>query len=112
MDDGNKEKDQVLVDALEQTVAYCETFHLIDKRNGVELWYVLGKGGSKTHGWTPKISFQFFNITLNNAYWISSALHKRLHQQDSNLSHRLKPLTMDEAVGILCWSLLQKGDNI
>ena len=54
-DDGNREKDQAYVDAPEQMVAYCKTFYLIDKGNGIESRYVLGKGGSKTHGWTPKL---------------------------------------------------------
>ena len=44
----------------EQMVAYCKTFNLIDKGNA--------NGGSKTHGWTPKLSFRLFNMTLNNAY--------------------------------------------
>ena len=85
-DDGNREKDQALVDAPEQNVAYCKMFHLIDKGNGAESCYVLRKYGSKTDGWTPKISFPFFNITVNNAYCIFLVLHKRLHQQNQNVS--------------------------
>ena len=44
-DDGNREKDQALVDAPEQMVAYCETFQLDDKGNSVESRYLLGMGG-------------------------------------------------------------------
>ena len=40
-----------------QMVAYCKTFNLIDKGNGVESWYTIANGDSKTHGLTPKLSF-------------------------------------------------------
>ena len=52
----NREKSLSLADGPEQMVAYCETF-LIDKGNGVKSPYLLAKGGNKTHGWTPKLSF-------------------------------------------------------
>ena len=65
-------------------VAYCKTFHLIDKGNGVELRYTMANGGSKSHVWTPKLSFRLFNITLNNAYKIYSCLHKRHRQTDTH----------------------------
>ena len=68
--DGKRMKDPAPVNCPEQMVAYCETFHLIDKGNGVESRYTLANGGSKTHTWTPKLSFRLFNMTLNNAYKI------------------------------------------
>ena len=51
-------------------------------------------------------------MTLNNAYKIYSLLHERKHQQEENESDRLKPLSMDEAVEELTYSLLQGGDGV
>ena len=48
-EDGQRMKDPAPVNCPEQMVAYCETFHLIDKGNGVESRYTLANGGSKTH---------------------------------------------------------------
>ena len=94
-------------------MAYCETFHLIDKGNGVESGYTMANGGSKSHGSTPKLSSRFFNKTLNNAYKIYSTLHKRHHQQGQrNVGRRLKPLTINQAVEAVCWSFLQKGEAV
>ena len=66
-----------------QMVAYYKTFNLIDIGNGVESRYTManGNGDSKTHGWTPKLSFRLFNMTLNNSYRIYTCLHKYHHQQ-------------------------------
>ena len=64
----------------------------------IESRYVLAKQGSKKHGWSTKLSFSFFNMTLNNAYKIYSVLHEHKHQQKENESDRLKPLSMDKAV--------------
>ena len=74
----------------------------------------MGKQGSKKHGWAPKFSFRFFNMTLNNnAYKIYTVLHERKHQQDENESDRLKQLSMDEAVEELTYSLsLQGGEGV
>ena len=95
-------------------VAYYNTFHLIDKGNGEESWYTMANGGSKTHGWTPKLLFWLSNMTLNNAYKIYTCLHNRHHQTDTNVARRLKPLTMDQAVEVVCWLFLhlQKGDAV
>ena len=51
-------------------------------------------------------------MTLNDAYQIYLVLHKRLHQQDQNVSRLLKPLTMDGGVEILYWLLLQKSEDV
>jgi len=111
-EDGKRMKDPAPVNCPEQMVAYCETFHLIDKGNGVESRYTMANGGSKSHGWTPKLSFRLFNMTLNNAYKIYRTLHKRHHQSDPHVGRRLKPLTMDQAVEAVCWSFLQKGEAV
>ena len=63
------------VDAPKQNIDYSKTFHQIDKGNMIESRYVLAKQGSKKHGWSPKLSFCFFNMTLNNTYKIYSVLH-------------------------------------
>ena len=55
--DDKRMKDPAPIDCPEQMVAYCETFHLIDKGNGVESRYIMANGGSKSHGWTLKLSF-------------------------------------------------------
>ena len=81
----------------------------IDKSNQVEARYVLGKQGSKKHGWAPKLSFRFFNMTLNNAYKIYTVLHEREHQQEENKSDRLKQMTMDEAIKELINSFFIAG---
>tara|TARA_B110001450_G_C17331091_1_gene363491 strand:- start:195 stop:566 length:372 start_codon:yes stop_codon:yes gene_type:complete len=69
-DNGIREKDATLVNAPMQNVNYSDTYYQIDKSNQIEARYVLGKQGSKKHGWAPKFSFRFFNMTLNNAYKI------------------------------------------
>ena len=101
-------KDPAPVNCPEQTVASCETFHLIDKGNGVESRYTPANGGSKTYGWTPKLSFRLFNMTLNNAYKIYHTLHKRHHQSDPHVDCHLKLSTIDQVVEAVCWSFLQK----
>ena len=69
-DDDIREKHQSPIDAPKQNVDYSDTFHQVDKENMIESRYVLGKQGSKKHGWSPKLLFCFFNMTLNNAYKI------------------------------------------
>ena len=76
MDDDGNDDDNVDVDVdndddknSKQMVAYCKTFNLIDKGNA--------NCGSKTQERTTKLSFQLFNMTLNNAYRIYTCLHKR-----------------------------------
>ena len=64
----------------------------------IESRYVLAKQGSKKHGWSPKLSFRFLNMTLNNAYKIYTVL---------------KPLSMDDAIEeLITHSLLQGGDGV
>ena len=77
--DGTRMKDPAPVDCPEQMVAYCETFHFIDKGNWAEPRHTLANGGSKTHGWTLKLLFRLFNMTLNNAYKVYGCLHKKHH---------------------------------
>ena len=93
-------------------VAYCKTFQLIDKGNRVESRYTMANGGSKTHGWTPKLSFWLSIMTLSNTYKIYTCIHQRHYQQDTHVARQLKPLTMDQTVEAVCWLFLQKGDAI
>jgi hypothetical protein len=51
-------------------------------------------------------------MTLNNAYKIYSLLHEREHQQDKNKTDWLKPLSMDDAIEELMYSLLQCGEGV
>ena len=59
---------------------------------------MLGKQGSKKHGWVPKLLFRLFNMTLNNTYRIYTVLHERQHQQAENGMDQLKVLSMDDAI--------------
>ena len=70
-EDGIREKVATPVNVPMQNVDYSNTYYQIDKWNQIEAHYVLGKQGSKKHGWAaPKLWFRFFNMTLNNAYKI------------------------------------------
>ena len=57
----------------QQNVDYSEMFHPIDKGNGAEAKYKLGRQ-SRTHGWTTKLSCSLFNMNFNNVYRIYLAL--------------------------------------
>ena len=85
VEDGKRFKDPAPVDGLEIMVAYYKKFNLINKGNGVESWYTMTNGGSKTHGWIAKLSFGLFNMTLNNAYKFFTCLHKHHHQQNQKV---------------------------
>ena len=80
----------------------------------VEARYVLGKQGSKKkHGWSPKLLFRFFNMTLNNACKIYTVLHDRKHQQNENETNQLKEVSMDGSIDEeLTYSLLQGGGDV
>lgn len=71
--DGRREHYQTPVDVPLQTQHYCETYNLIDKGNGAEAKFDLG-GESHSHGWSPKLVAQLFNMNLNNAYKIYCTL--------------------------------------
>ena len=64
---GRRDQYQTSVPIPSQTKDYCETYHLIDKGNGREAKFCIG-GGSKKHGWSPKLAARLFNMNLNNAY--------------------------------------------
>ena len=57
--DGIQEKDDATpVNAPMQNVSYFNMYYQIDnKLNQIEEDSVLGKQGSKKHGWAPKLSF-------------------------------------------------------
>ena len=64
----------------EQQVAYSSMFWQVDKMNGIDIWYIIVKQGSQLYGWTPKLSFWYFNMTIGNAYKIIyRVVHKRSH---------------------------------
>ena len=111
-EDGIREKDATPVNAPMQNVNYSDAYYQINKSNQIEAQYILAKQGSKKHGWAPKLFFLFFNMTLNNAYKIYSLLHEREHQQDKNKTDWLKPLSMDDAIEELMYSLLQCGEGV
>ena len=46
-----------IVPAPEQMIDYLTTFHQVDKGNLIKSKYVLGRNGTKLHGWAPKLSF-------------------------------------------------------
>ena len=99
-------KDPAPVDCSEQMIAYSETFHLIGKGNSVESRYIMDLGASKIHGMTHKLLLRLINMTLNNVHKIYVSLDKRHHQQYQNIGRQLKPLTMNQAVKIVCWTFL------
>jgi hypothetical protein len=70
---GKRERHKMEVPCPAQTKDYCATFHLIDKGNGAEALYNLG-GRSRVHNWSPKLVFRFFNMALNIAYKMYTAL--------------------------------------
>jgi hypothetical protein len=74
-EDGKRERHKTEVLCPAQTKDYCNTFHLIDKGNGAEASYDLG-GKSRLHNWSPKLVFRFFNMALNNAYKMYTALSR------------------------------------
>ena len=60
---------------------------------------------SKSHGWTPKLTFRFFNMNLNNAYLVYKILHK---EHNTDMMVRIMPEAMKEATH----ALLQTGDHM
>jgi hypothetical protein len=74
-EDGKRERHKTKVPCPAQTKDYCNTFHLIDKGNGAEASYDLG-GKSRLHNWSPKLVFWLYNMALNNAYKMYTALIK------------------------------------
>ena len=98
---GRRDQYQTSVPIPSQTKDYCETYHLIDKGNGREAKFWIG-GGSKKHGWSPKLAARLFNMNLNNAYKIYTTLYAKHHPG-------CKPMEMRDCVIDLTHSLLQQG---
>jgi hypothetical protein len=61
------------VNILEQQLAYCDTYYVIDKGNGIEAKYDLACE-SHLQGWSPKLSLWYINMTSNNSYNFYCAL--------------------------------------
>jgi hypothetical protein len=74
--DGKWERTKMKVPCTGQTWDYCNTFHLIDKGNGVGANYDLG-GKSRLDNWAPKLIFWLYNMALNNTYSMYKALVKQ-----------------------------------
>ncbi len=99
-----RERSQSKVACPVQTKEYPTTFHVIDKGNGAEASFDMG-GKSRTHNWTPKLVFWFYNMALNSAYKIYKDL---LMVEDGN--HIC--LNTSNTVKVLAPGLYQKGGNI
>mmetsp|Transcript_2847 Transcript_2847/g.5763 ORF Transcript_2847/g.5763 Transcript_2847/m.5763 type:complete len:366 (+) Transcript_2847:358-1455(+) len=102
--DGVREREPAPVPCPEQNIYYSNTFHLVDKGNGVKAKYDLG-GQSRKHGWTPKLSSRLFNMNFNNSYWIYMTLMEK-----HNPGRR--PVTMAEGIKEATHSLLQRGPTM
>jgi hypothetical protein len=100
-EDGKRERHRTEVRCPAQTRDYCATFHLIDKGNGAEASYDLG-GKSRLHNWSPKLVFRLYNMALNNAYKMYTALVKE-HTPEGRF------LSMGDAVRELTHDLCQRG---
>ncbi len=101
---GKRERTKTEVLCPEQMRDYCNTFHLIDKGNGAEENYDLG-GKSHLHNWLPKLIFWLYNMSINNAYKMYTALVKQ-----HTLEHRF--LDMGNAVRESAHDLCQRGPAI
>jgi hypothetical protein len=73
---GKRERTKEEVPCPAQMRDYCNTFHLINKGNGVEVNYNLG-GKSRLHNWLPNLIFRLYNMAINNAYKMYKALVKQ-----------------------------------
>ncbi|KAL7525224.1 hypothetical protein ACHAWF_001263 [Thalassiosira exigua] len=102
--DGVRAREQTPVDCPVQNKDYSETFHLIDKGNGTEAKYDIGME-SHTHGWSPKLCFRYFNMTLNNAYRIYKWLVKRY------TPHR-RSYSMPDCIEEAAHAFLQRGESM
>ena len=80
-EDGKRERHKTEVPCPAQTKDYCNTFHLINKGNGAEASYDPG-GKSRHHKWSPKLVFWLYNMALNNAYKMYTALVKEHTPED------------------------------
>ena len=70
-----RDRDPSDVDCPVQQKAYCESYHLIDKGNGIEAKYHDLSTESHLHGWAPKLAARYFNMNINNAYKIYTAMN-------------------------------------
>ncbi len=100
-DNGKRERHQTEVSCPAQTRDYCTTFYLINKGNGAEASYDLG-GKSRLHNWSPKLVFRLYNMALNNAYKMFTALVKG-HMPERRF------LSMGDTVRELTHDLCQRG---
>ena len=62
---------------------------------------MLEKQGRKKHGWAPKLSFWFFNMTFNNTYTryiLLYCINVNINKIKTNEIDCLKSLSMDDAI--------------
>eukprot|EP00956_Cyclotella_meneghiniana_P004248 scaffold5201_cov42-Cyclotella_meneghiniana.AAC.2 len=102
--DGMREFDLTAVQCPIQQKDYSETSHLIEKGNGKESKYDLGRQ-TKGHNWAPKLVMRFFNMCMGNAHTMYSALVKK-HTPSRVL------LKMKECVNMLAHHFMQTGPPI
>ncbi len=101
---GKRERTKTEVPCPAQMRDYCKTFHLIDKRNGLEANYDLG-GKSHLHNWLPKLIFWLYNMAINNAYKMYKALVKQ-HTPEQRF------LDMGNTMRKLAHDLCQRGPSM
>jgi hypothetical protein len=92
------------VNISEQQLAYCDTYYVIDKGNGIEAKYDLACE-SHLHGWSPKLSLRYINMTSNNSYNFFCALYKKYHPSRD-------PMELKDCINNVTHSLLQEGEDI
>jgi hypothetical protein len=92
------------VNISEQQLAYCDTYYVIDKGNGIEAKYDLACE-SHLHGWSPKLSLRYINMTSNNSYNFFCALYNKYHPGRD-------PMELKDCINNVTHSLLQEGEDI
>tara|TARA_B110001452_G_C14909009_1_gene317716 strand:+ start:98 stop:490 length:393 start_codon:yes stop_codon:yes gene_type:complete len=93
-ENGNREKDHINVPCPKQQVAYSSTLTFIKSIKIILIdvrLQVIGKQGSQLHSLTPKLLFQYYNMTIGNAYnKIYFVLHKQSHWMDAHIACHLR----------------------
>ncbi len=100
--DGKRERHKTDVPCPAQTKDYCNTFLLINLTTGMGRKHRMIWGESRLHNWSLKLVFRLYNMVLNNAYKMYTALVKE-HTPEWRF------LTMGNAVRELTHDLCQRG---
>jgi hypothetical protein len=99
-----RERPQSYIPCPVQMKEYCTMFLLFDKANGAEALYDMG-GKTRTHNWTPKLVFRFYNMAMNNTHNI----YKALVMEEEDANHIC--LSMGDSIKELSHTLCQRGEN-